>query len=115
VLAKASDLIGQSVMNADGENIGEVQDLMADMGQSRVEHVVLSFDDFLGLEDQLYAIPMAALQINTDVDEAQTVRLVLDVPPEMLQAAPGFDPNEYPDPADPAWDAELRSYWEFEE
>lgn len=108
----ASSLIGDTVRNGAGEKLGEVKELMIDLPTGRVAYAVLSFGGFLGMGDKLFAIPWSAL----DLDE-ENRQLVLDVSKEVLDAAPGFDKNNWPDMADPVWGRSIyeyysQTYWE---
>src|SRR4051812_34583815 len=45
---RASELIGKEVRNTQGENLGEIKDLIVDVNNSRIHYAVLSFGGFLG-------------------------------------------------------------------
>jgi sporulation protein YlmC with PRC-barrel domain len=104
--AKASALIGHAVQDLQGEDIGEIEDLVIGLDSDQVRYAVLSFGGFLDIGDKLFAIPVEAFQF----DHEQNVFL-LDVTEEQLESAPGFDANNWPDTASPDWDADLRSFW----
>jgi len=89
---RLSQLIGKDVRNAQGENLGDVKDVVVDIGNGRVHYVLLSFGGFLGLGDKVFAYPMRVFQPATDRDE-----LVLNVDKEGLKRAPGFDQARNPD------------------
>ena len=90
--AKASDLIGNQVKNFQGEKVGKVDNLMVDLATGRVVAVIISSGGFLGLGDELSAVPPAALQFDTKGDA-----LVLDISKEDLSNAPHFKPDRWPD------------------
>lgn len=102
----ASDIIGSRVDNPAGEHLGKIEDLTIDLNQGRIAYAVLSFGGFLGLGDKLFALPWNALKIN-----ARDQRFILDVDKETLEAAPGFDKDNWPDMADPAWGSEIHRYY----
>jgi sporulation protein YlmC with PRC-barrel domain len=104
----ASTLKGDKVINLQGENLGDIQEIMIDLERGRVAYAVLSFGGFLGLGDKLFAIPWEALTI----DMAEK-RFVLNVDKELLKRAPGFDKDRWPDMTDPAWGAELYTYYGY--
>jgi len=104
----ASTIKGDDVVNAQGEDLGNIDDLMIDLERGRVAYAVLSFGGFLGMGDKLFAIPWEAMTVDQD-----NKRLVLNVDKELLKKAPGFDKNNWPDMADPAWGAELHSYYGY--
>lgn len=89
---RLSQLIGKDVRNAQGEDLGDIKDVILDVNHGHVHYVVLSFGGFLGLGDKLFAYPVRAFSPASDKDE-----LVLNVAKERLKAAPGFDANKYPD------------------
>lgn len=115
-LLYGSALIGSAVQNFQGESVGQVQDVMLDLGTGTVNYAVLSFGGFLGIGDKLFAIPLRAFEFDsTDLArstaEQSKPTLRLDINEEALAAAPGFDPDAYPNTAAPQWDAEIRRYW----
>ncbi|MEZ4699320.1 MAG: PRC-barrel domain-containing protein [Rhodothermales bacterium] len=91
----SSSLNHTKVRNTAGEHLGEVKDFMVDLNTGRIAYAVLSFGGFLGIGDKLFAIPWAAMKVNTE-DEV----FVLDVDKKRLEKAPGFDENNWPSSAD---------------
>ena len=91
----ATSLTGDKVVNTSGENLGKIEDLMIDVFNGRVVYAVLSFGGFLGIGDKLFAIPWSSLTL----DEANK-RFILDVPKNVLETAPGFDKDKWPDLGD---------------
>ncbi len=61
--AQASRLIGQKVENPDGENIGEVSDLIIDPKTGQVQQVVVGVGGFLGIGQKDVALAWDQLQI----------------------------------------------------
>lgn len=111
-LAKASELIGFNIENADGDNIGEINDLLVDLGSGHVTYAVLSFGGFLGLGDQLVAIPLSRFESAPETNGNRAVaNIVLNVEPETLENAPAFDPDAFPETNTAGWDTEWRQYW----
>jgi sporulation protein YlmC with PRC-barrel domain len=104
----ASTLKGDKVVNLQGEDLGNIEDLMIDLERGRIAYAVLSFGGFLGMGDKLFAIPWEALTVDTSEK-----RLVLNADKELLKRAPGFDKNRWPDMADPTWGKELYSYYGY--
>ncbi len=91
----ADSLAGDPVVNRQGENLGEIQDIMIDVPSGSVGYAVLSFGDAPGTGDKLFAIPWNALIL--DVGNQQ---FILDVPKGRLETAPGFDKDHWPVMAD---------------
>ena len=102
----ATTLIGDRVVNRQGENLGKIEDLMIDPEQGRVGYAVLSFGGFLGVGDKLFAVPMQALKLSRE-----DKWFVLDVDKDRLKNAPGFDKNHWPDIADRAFGTTVYSYY----
>ena len=102
----ASTIIGDAVENASGEHLGKIEELMIDVEQGRIAYAVLSFGGFMGLGDKLFAIPWNALRINT-----QEHKFVLEADKNTLEAAPGFDKDNWPDMADPSWGSDIHRYY----
>lgn len=104
----ASKLAGDRVVNRQGEDLGKIEDLMIDLDRGRIAYAVLSFGGFLGLGDKLFAIPWQALSV-----DAAEKRFTLGLDKSLLERAPGFDKNHWPDMADPAWGAQLYGYYGY--
>jgi sporulation protein YlmC with PRC-barrel domain len=102
----ASTLTGDKVVNAAGEDLGKIQDIMIDTPTGRIGYAVLSFGGFLGMGDKLFAIPWDRLSL----DEANK-RFVLNIDKAKLEKAPGFDKDNWPDMADPSWGSRIYSYY----
>ena len=102
----ATTLIGDTVVNGSGDDLGKIEAIMLDVLGGRIAYAVLSFGGFLGMGDKLFAIPWSALTL--DADEKC---FVLDVPKERLENAPGFDKDHWPSMADPTWATQLHTYY----
>jgi sporulation protein YlmC with PRC-barrel domain len=87
----ASTLIGDSVKNPQGEDLGNLKEIMLDVNSGNIAYAVLSFGGFLGMGDKLFAIPWEAFTVNTEKEH-----LVLNIDKERLKDAPGFDKDNWP-------------------
>jgi sporulation protein YlmC with PRC-barrel domain len=96
-LRRYSHVVRSTVMNTRGQRLGGIAEVVLDATAGAVAYAVLSFDTFLG-GDKLFAIPWRALQQSEGLGT-----LTLDVDKEALQEAPGFDPEHWPQTADPRW------------
>ena len=94
---KASKLMGTPVNNLQDEKLGKVENLLVDLPSGRVVAIIVSSGGFLGMGDELSAVPPTALRFNTDRDTLQ-----LDASKEMLSSAPHFKANQWPDFAQPS-------------
>jgi hypothetical protein len=105
-LMGADTLIGDSVVNAQEEDLGDIKEIMLDMRTGQVAYAVLSFGGFLGMGEKLFAVPWQALHLDT-----VNKRFVLDVDKQRLQNAPGFDPDRWPDMSDATWAEEVHTFY----
>jgi sporulation protein YlmC with PRC-barrel domain len=103
---RLSELLDFGIRNPDGEDLGSLEDIVIDWQQSRLAYPIISFGGFLGLGDKWFVIPFDTVTLNP-LDQT----FVFDATPEMLENAPGFDPDQLPDTTDPNWDLDIRSFW----
>lgn len=87
----ASTLIGDSVKNTEGEDLGKIEEIMIDVDHGRIAYAVLSFGGFLGIGNKLFAVPWGTMTLDVE-DEA----FVVDIDKETLEEAPGFDKDNWP-------------------
>jgi sporulation protein YlmC with PRC-barrel domain len=105
-LMGAETLIGSDVYNKKGEDLGDIKEIMLDMRTGRVAYAVLAFGSFLGMGGKLFAVPWAALTLDTE-----NKRFALDVEKTRLSSAPGFDKDKWPNMADAEWAKGIHSYY----
>lgn len=105
-LMGAETLIGNSVANKLGENLGDIKEIMLDMRTGHVSYAVLEFGGFLGLGSKLFAVPWSALTLDT-IEK----RFVLDANKELLENAPGFEKDNWPDMADAMWEKDIHDFY----
>ena len=105
-LMGADTLIGDSVVNAQEEDLGDIKEIMLDMQTGQVAYAVLAFGGFLGMGEKLFAVPWQALHLDT-----VNKRMVLNVDKERLKNAPGFDKHSWPDMSDIAWASGIHSFY----
>ena len=102
----ASSFEGETVVNRQGETVGEIEEIMLDVRSGRIAYAVMSVGGFLGLGEKYFAIPWRAFTMDTDEK-----RFILDVDKARLEAAPGFDRNHWPSMADETWAAQIHAYY----
>ena len=105
-LMGADTLIGDSVVNGQEENLGDIKEIMLDMRSGQVAYAVLAFGGFLGMGEKLFAVPWQALHLDT-----VNKRFVLNVDKERLKGAPGFDTDRWPDMSDVGWANQIHSFY----
>jgi sporulation protein YlmC with PRC-barrel domain len=105
-LMGADTLIGDSVVNSQDDDLGDIKEIMLDMRTGQVAYAVLAFGGFLGMGEKLFAVPWQALQLDT-----VNKRFVLDVDKDRLKSAPGFDPDAWPDMSDVSWSDQIHAFY----
>jgi sporulation protein YlmC with PRC-barrel domain len=106
-LIRGSTFIGGNVENPQGQNLGDIKDIVIDRASGRIVYAVVSFGGFLGMGEKLFAVPWGAFaQPKPDKDT-----FVLDVDKARLQNAPGFDQHNWPQMASREWVTSLYSYY----
>jgi len=105
-LMGANTLLGNDVYNADGEDLGDIKEFMLDMASGKVAYAVLSFGGILGMGDKLFAVPWAALKLDT-----VNKRFTLNVPKASLKDAPGFNQDRWPAMSDKTWASGVHKFY----
>lgn len=98
-LMSGQTLIGVNVYNPAYEELGEIDDVMIDPVSGNIVYAVLTFGGFMGFGEKYFAIPWEAFFLDTQEDD----RVILNIPKEKLEQAPGFDKDNVP----------LTGQWEF--
>lgn len=106
-LMTADTLIGNAVMNHQGDTLGQVEDIMLDVPRGRIAYAVMSAGGFLGMGEKLFAIPWSSLTLDTE-----RKCFLIDADKERIKNAPGFDKDHWPSQADNAWQNEINSYYQ---
>ena len=100
-VVSASTIIGESVVNREGEKLGKIHDLVIEANEGRLAYAVLSCDG------KRFAMPWSVFEFSNTEH-----KLVLDVDKKKLSEAPGFDKNEdWPDFADRSWGDDIHNYY----
>ena len=105
-IVSTEDVIGVSVQNPQGENLGKVEALMLDKVQGYVAYVVLSFGGFLGMGDKLFALPWSMFSYDPVND-----CFIISIDKELLKNSPGFDKDHWPDMSNSAWGSSIHKYY----
>jgi putative membrane protein len=82
------EVLGSSVVNANGEEIAEIEDLVVD--QDQTHYAILSVGGFLGIADKKVAIPLDQLQLGED----ETYLMSAETE-EQLEQMPAYDEGQY--------------------
>ncbi|MCC6533342.1 MAG: PRC-barrel domain-containing protein [Burkholderiales bacterium] len=88
---RASRLIGMFVRNSANEKLGQIKDLIVDLGSSRVHYAVLEFAGDVFVSKKLFVYPLTAFKPSGDGEF-----MVLAVDKGKLSAAPAFSSDQWP-------------------
>jgi sporulation protein YlmC with PRC-barrel domain len=106
---RVSKLSGMDVKNPNGQDLGEIKDLVIDVNSGKVVYGALSVGGVLGIGDKLFAVPWKAFTLKHSEDDQH---LVLAVEKETFKTAKGFDQDHWPDVANQQWAAENDKFYE---
>jgi len=87
----ASALIGASVKNPQGENLGKIDELVIDPQQAQVKTAVVSMGGLLGIGSKYVAVPWSEVKSS---DDGKTV--IISKAKEELENAPEWKKSEPP-------------------
>jgi len=93
-----ANLAGDTVIDARGEDLGQLDHVMIDVATGRIAYGVLARGGVFGIGERLFAIPWDALTL-----DSERKCFVLDVDRDRLERAPGFDRDHWPAMADGEW------------
>lgn len=91
-LVRASELIGMHLNDRQGEEAGEIEDLVVNLGTAQVRYAVLDLDDGWGPDERLMPMPLNTLRVPADSEQ----HAVLQVPRDKLDMSTGFDEDGWP-------------------
>jgi sporulation protein YlmC with PRC-barrel domain len=104
---RASEIIGSNIENRQGENLGEIEDLVVDPATGRISYAVLSYGGVLGVGDRRTAVPFTALNPKPDDPE----KFVLNIERQRLEQAPSFESREWPNLNDPNYTRQVDEFY----
>lgn len=90
-------LMGMPVKNLQDETVGTLETLLLDLPAGRVMAFVISSGGFIGLKNELSAVPPAALRFTADKEALQ-----MDATKAFLTRAPHFKRSAWPDFSHPS-------------
>jgi sporulation protein YlmC with PRC-barrel domain len=102
----ADFLLGERVVDRRGEDLGRLEDIMADAATGRIRYAVLSFGSIFGMGEKLFALPWQVLR-----PDPENRRFILDIDREQLKNAPAFDRHNWPRMGDPQWGGEIHRFY----
>lgn len=93
---RASKLIGMEIQNAEGKEVGEINDLVIDASNGRLRYAAVTYGGFLGFGNKMFAVPFEAFRFQPDPEDRNEVVLLLNVSEQQLEGAVGFDEDSWP-------------------
>ncbi len=102
---QASKLVGKSVKNQQGEELGELSELLVD-NQGQVKYIILQKDQTLGMGGDLTPIPWQAAN-----PEMQEDSLVVNIEKQKLDGAPTVEENELSQMTEQQLQEQVRGYF----
>jgi sporulation protein YlmC with PRC-barrel domain len=110
---KLSELTGMTIRNLEGEDLGELEDIVIDVHEGKVAYAVVSMrSGFLGLDKDLAVVPWSAFEILPRLEAAR-----LNADKATLEAI-AFDEDEFPNLEDMQYSRDIHQrfnatpYWE---
>ncbi|MGH7040440.1 MAG: PRC-barrel domain-containing protein [Stellaceae bacterium] len=97
---------GERVVNAQGADLGKIDDLVVDLPTGQAVYAILSHGGFISLGDKRFAVPWDMLAY-----DRERGAFVIDMAEDKLKNAPGFDEASLQDIADPRWAKPLHDYY----
>jgi sporulation protein YlmC with PRC-barrel domain len=114
-LMRVSGLTDFNVMNAQDEELGQVEEWIVDVQQGMLEYGVVDFGGFLGIAENSVAVPWEQFNVSALSGATADASLALDVNEDTLENAPQLNMSDWPSwpqaiPMD--WETETRTFWE---
>jgi len=115
--SRLSNQLDFDVWNQDGEQIGEVEDMILDLDNSMITYVIVGTGGFLDLGEKEVLVPWNSLQLQTEAGDTTGGQnaFILQTDQDTFNNAPDIDLDTVlPEMGIPAgdWDTDVRNYWE---
>jgi sporulation protein YlmC with PRC-barrel domain len=100
---RAGDVIGSSLRNTRDEYLGEIKDVVFDPEGHEITHALVEVGGFLGLGEEVVAVPLSALRVTDDLET-----FVIAMPKERFAEAPRLEEGTL---SQPDWQAANDTYY----
>ena len=116
--SRVTNLLDFGVWHQNGEQIGDVEDMVLDLDNTMISYVIVGTGGFLELGEKEVAIPWDMLEVQTgagDTTGSQQNAFIFTGDQELFNNAPDTDiTGMMPGLGQPAddWDADIRGFWE---
>jgi sporulation protein YlmC with PRC-barrel domain len=98
-------IVGKKVENPQGENLGNIEEVVIDAATGDLAYAVLAFGGFLGLGEKLFALPWSTLK------QAANDTFTVPLTEAQIKKAPGFDKADWPSMEDKHWGDTIHAYY----
>ena len=102
----AAKVTGTAVFNTEGEQLGDIHDVMLDKRSGKIAYAVLSFGGLLGIGQQYHPLPWAILKYDT-----RQGGYVVGITIDQLKGAPTYAATETPAWTDRAYATRIHDYY----
>jgi len=99
-LRRVTSLMGTSVRNTKGEDIGSIQGLVFSQKDNKVLYAAMNYGGVAGIGGKYFAVPWEALSLQSPTLKAGDRVFILDATKDQLERATGFDTKAWPLEAD---------------
>jgi sporulation protein YlmC with PRC-barrel domain len=107
-LVRLQDVTDYQLLNASGDDIGDVEDMVLDQAGSKIGYVIWAFGGILDIGEELIPVPFERLSWEQDNKDA----FVLDVSDAaQVEEAPRITSVDEIDTSVADWDNEFRTWW----
>jgi sporulation protein YlmC with PRC-barrel domain len=103
---RAGDVIGSSLRNTQDQFLGEIGDVVFDPESHEITHALVEKGGFLGMGQEVVAVPMTALRVTDDLET-----LVVDMTKERFEEAPRLEDDIL---SQPDWQTANDTYFALE-
>lgn len=107
-LNRASEIMGQTVINQQDEELGDVENLLFD-DEGNIKYIILSRGGVIGVGAELVPIPWKAQKIKIQEDA-----IVIDMEQKKFEEAPSFSSGEWETLQDQEFQQRVKGYYNGE-
>ncbi len=101
-LVRVHEILGTSVENRQGDNLGKIEDLVFDSKDGKIRFCVVSYGGMLGIGSKLTAVPYHDVALPSASDQKSRVAY-LEISKADLAKAPSFAGSSWPDMTNADW------------
>lgn len=95
---KIQEILGSNVRNLQGEELGEIEDIVVDVDSGRILYAIMDFGGFLGIGEKSFPVPWESL-----APLPSEGVFYLNITKDRLEKAPSYDKDKMPELASAEW------------